>query len=211
MIDQEVLDEIQRAVLESPDSGATWPSGLWTLAEVLNYLNERQDRFLKETVLITSWLDLNPVTANQAAQNLPDGWLATRLAFYDDGAETRPLQRFSREEADAMLPGWETDYGIPLGYISEERATRQVLLVPPPDEAGILHLFAALVGNPMDQSGIDLTIPDEFAPYLYYGVLADMFAKQGRAFDPARRDYCEARFQEGVALAQALLRGVIMS
>jgi hypothetical protein len=208
--DQEILEEIQRALIEPPDLGTTWPSGLWTTAEVVGYLNQRQDRFLKETLLITSWLD-TPVVAGQSQQDLPDGWLATRNAFLTDGSRTYPLSPLTRREADSLLPGWATDFDTPLGYLDEEWATRQTALVPAPLVAMVMHLYAALVGNPVDGSGIALTVPDECAPYLFYGVLADMFGKQGRAYDAARAAYCEQRFAEGVALSQALLKSVVIS
>ena len=45
--DQTILSEIQRVTLEGAgDGGATWPSLMWTQAEVLGYLNQRQNRFL---------------------------------------------------------------------------------------------------------------------------------------------------------------------
>lgn len=210
MTDQELLEEVQRVVIEVPDLGASWPSGLWTAAEVLGYANQRQDRFLKETLLVTSWLEA-ALLPTQSQQPLPDGWLATRNAFITNNGRTYPLSPLSRREADSMVPGWETDLDIPLGYLLEEWATKTIALVPAPSTGGVLHLFAALVGNTLDASGIQLTIPEEGAPYLYYGVLADMFAKQGRAYDAPRAGYCEARYAEGVQLAQALLKSVVIS
>lgn len=209
MTDQELLEEVQRAVIEAPDLGVTWPSGLWTAAEVLSYVNQRQDRFLKETLLVTSWLD-SGITAGQSQQDLPDGWLATRNAWLQDGNTSTPLSPVTRREADLLSADWMTNLGKAQWYISEEFATRQIALVPTPLTGGVLHLYAALVGAVMDGSGIFLTIPDDCAPYLYYGVLADMFGKQGRAYDAPRAAYCEERFTEGVQLAQALLKAVVI-
>lgn len=210
LTDQDVLEEVQRAVIEPPDLGATWPSGLWTAAEVLGYLNQRQDRLLKETLLITSWLD-TPIVPQQSQQDLPDGWLATRNAFIVSQGETVPLSPVSRREADLMEPDWAITNGRAQWYIEEEWATRQISLVPAPAVGGVLHLYAALVGAVMDGSGVQLTVPDELAPYLFYGVLADMLGKQGRAYDQPRAAYCEARWQEGVQLGQALLQSVLIS
>lgn len=210
ILDTEFMEQLQRMLIEAPDAGATWPSGLWTRAEVLGYINNRQDRFLKETLLISSWLS-TPVSPGQSQQDLPESWLATRNAFIVQDGHTLPLRPVSRREADCMLPEWETDLGTPLGYISEEWATRQMALVPAPLVDGVLHLFAALVGAVVDGSGIQLTIPDDCEPYLMYGVLADMFGKQGRAYDAPRATYCESRFDEGVQLAQALLKSVVVS
>ena len=35
--DQEVLNALQLSMLEPPDKGQTWPSGLWSLKEIVNY------------------------------------------------------------------------------------------------------------------------------------------------------------------------------
>jgi hypothetical protein len=208
--DQELLEGLQRLVIEPPDLGATWPSGLWTTDEILGYANQRQDRLLKESLVATSWLDM-PFIAQQSQQNLPDGWLATRNAFTVIAGTARPLSPIARWEADLLLHTWQTSSGIPQWYISEEWATRQIALVPVPQVAGVLHLYAALVGQVLDRSGIALTIPDELAPYLEYGILADMLGKQGRAYDRPRSEYCEVRFAEGVALSRALLKAVVIS
>lgn len=208
--DRQLLEQLQRLLIEAPDLGASWPSGLWTVAEVIGYANNRQDRFLKETLLITSWLSM-PISPQQSQQDLPDGWLATRNAFLTEAGQTLPLSPLGRREADNMLPGWETNYDRPIGYLTEEWATRQIALVPAPLTGGVLHLFAALVGMVLDGSGMPLSVPDECEPYLMYGVLADMFGKQGRAYDQPRAAYCEARYDEGVQLTQALLKSVVIS
>lgn len=210
MTDQELLDELQRAVIENPDLGATWPSTLWTTAEVIGYVNQRQDRMLKETLAVTSWLR-TPLNPQNAEQDLPDGWLATRNAFLEYQGATVPLSPVSRREADLMEPGWSYDYGKPQWYIEEELATRQLSLVPAPAVGGVLNVYAALVGAVVDGSGLQLTVPDEFVPYLFYGVLSDMFGKQGRAYDAPRQQYCEARYTEGVELGRTLLQAVVIS
>lgn len=208
--DQDLLEQLQRMVIEAPDLGVSWPSGLWTAAEILGYANQRQDRFLKETLLLTSWLSA-AVFPGQSQQDLTDSWLVTRNAFIVDAGQTYPLAPISRREADLMLPEWETTPGRALWYISEEWATRQISLAPVPLTGGVLHLFAGLVGQVLDGTGTWLTVPDDCEPYLMYGVLADMFGKQGRAFDQPRAAYCEARYAEGVQLCQALLKSVVIS
>lgn len=208
--DQELLEEIQRLVIEPPDLGATWPSGMWTAPEIVGYGNQRQDRLLKETLAVVSWFE-TPIAPGQSQQDLPDGWLATRNAFLVGGGETVPLSRIGRREADLMLPGWGTNLGRAQWFIEQELATRQLCLVPAPLTGAVLHLYAALVGATLDGTGIWLTIPDDFAPYLAYGILADMLGKQGRAYDAPRAAYCEARFTEGVQLGQALLQAVVIS
>lgn len=47
-------------------------------------------------------------------------------------------------------------------------------------------------------------VPDSFFPYLKYGVLAKVFSMDGEVKDVLRARYCNARFQEGINIAQAV-------
>ena len=51
--------------------------------------------------------------------------------------------------------------------------------------------------------GIDI-IPDSFLQYLKYGVLAYVFGRDGETRDKLREQYCQARYSEGISLAQAI-------
>lgn len=211
--DQEVLELLQRAVIEPPDLGATWPSGLWTRVEMLGYVQQRHDRFLKETLCAVSWLDV-PIAPGQSQQDLPDGWLQTRNAFFtptDNSESVVPLLPLTRREADLLLGLWGADLQQPKGWLNEQWHTRQINLVPLPLTGGVLHLFAALTGQPLTGAGVALYVPDECMPYVFYGAAANAFGKQGRSFDALRRDYCEARYAEGIALTQAVLQAVVIS
>lgn len=213
LTDDALLEQVQRAMIEPLDGGLTWPSGLWTTAEVVGYANQRQDRWLKETLLVLEILDI-PIVAQRSQQVLPTPWLATRHVYLtddDEANETVALSPVSRREADLLQADWQYTEGRPQFYIQEEWATRTLNIVPLPQTGGVLHVIAAVVGTALTGLGVVLTIPDECAPYLYYGILADMFGKQGQAFDEPRRAYCEARYTEGVDLARALLDSVVIS
>lgn len=47
-------------------------------------------------------------------------------------------------------------------------------------------------------------LPDIFLPYIKYGILAYVFGRDGETRDKLREQYCNARFSEGVNLAQAV-------
>ena len=50
--DNAILEEIQYHLLEPPNLGAEWTTGLWTVAEVVGYANQRQQQFLKEAPVL---------------------------------------------------------------------------------------------------------------------------------------------------------------
>jgi hypothetical protein len=55
---------------------------------------------------------------------------------------------------------------------------------------------------------VALSIPDDFTPYIVWGVLGEMFSKEGEASDPERAQYCRERYEEGVELARFMTSGV---
>lgn len=207
--DQELLAWCQAVVLEPRDNGATWPSGLWTAAEVLNYAIDRQNRFLRDTLLVGAWQDI-AVQPTVYVQTLQAEWLATTAAAFtrQDTGAARVLHRTGVESVDLLTPTWRQALDIPLIYMEGEGQTRQAWLSPPPLVGGTLHLLGVALAAALTGTGEILSIPDECAPYLKYGILADMFGKEGRAHDGPRRDYCEARWREGTLVAKLLVEGL---
>ena len=70
VLDTALMSALQLATLEPDDAGATWPSAMWTQAEVVGYINDRVRRFISETGLTTS-IQYNNPTAGQPIINLP--------------------------------------------------------------------------------------------------------------------------------------------
>lgn len=211
--DRSVLASLQRRVLEPDDLGVTWPSGLWTRVEVVGYLNQRQHRFLRDTLLLGAHTQLDTIP-NISRQALPDDWIATIRVGWKDAVTGRliGLPRGETFEADHGLPDWPRTLGTPVEFSEIESPNLEIALIPAPVDAGIIDLLyvglAGVLGA--DPTADELfTVPDVFVPALLYGVLADMLGKVGRAHDPERATYCEGRFREGVEVARFLLSGGI--
>lgn len=200
--DQTVLSEIQRLTLENAgDAGVSWPSGMWTQAEVLGYLNQRQDRFLGATGIIWKRDERN-ITLSQANQAHPTDWIATYLIAYRTGASRYvELPRVDALELDFILSTWpaSTTATIPKGYYEVDGDTTTANVVPIPTEVGSgLERYYAALGTVLDASGIAFTVPDEFVPTIKYGALADMLAKVGPAQNASLAEACLARWEEGL-------------
>lgn len=204
------MSEIQASLLEPTiDGGVTWTSGMWTAAEVIQYINQRQDRFLKESELLTAWTTIT-VTAAQLRPALPTDWVATvRVSWLGTGGATYVnLPRSDSWAADHGLPTWaSTTATRPTVYMDSETPTLALQLAPAPTGSGTLSLYYISVGNTLDGTGEIFNTPDEFIPYLKYGVMADMLTKLGRVQDAGRAAYCEQRFAEGVELAKSWITG----
>lgn len=204
--DTDQLTELGLVLHEDP---ALWANQLWTLPEVLGYLNQRQYRFLKETALLASWTTI-PWIPGQPQMDLPPDWIVTIAAAWKDAltgiskvlpaSDQFELDHLSR--AAALTPGVK-----PQGYRDSDTQTLSIAVGPAPANPGALELLYVALSDVLDGSGVLFTVPDEWVPYIKYGALADMLGKDGRGQDLLRSRYAEQRFAEGIALARALLEG----
>lgn len=206
--DADALVEVQGKLLED----AAFTSGLWTLAEVAAYFNERQSRFNRDTKLMLAHEDI-AVAAATVDVPLPPDWIATQRAVWKDNASGvfTPLDRSSRY---AALMGINTNAlpTKPLLIDDQSGGTLTAELFPVPAADGILRLLYASVLEVLnfDPANPDVfDVPDDFLPYIMYGVMADMLAKDGRGRDLFRANYCENRYSEGVAIAAIMLGGYL--
>jgi hypothetical protein len=204
--DADVLAEIQWRLIED----ATFSAGLWTLGEVAALVQQRQDRFNRETFLLLAHEFLAAV-AGTPGYDLPDDWIATQRVSWKStvtGVYT-PLSRIDRFGRRSFLLGTNAPTK-PIGYDDTSAGPRRVEVSPTPQTDGQLHVLYAstlelLNFNPIAPDILDL--PDDFVPYVVYGTLADLLSKEGEGRDLARAAYCNARFDEGVAIAAFFLGG----
>lgn len=208
MTDQEFMEDIQYVMIEPPNGGQSWPSGLWSREEVLGYVNERQDRLVRETHMIVDIEDISVVAPYGIRHPLPEDWLATvRLTWESPAVPKREVCRSDSWEADHGMADWPSAPGEPKVYMDTEATPLTIQVAPLPIRDGTLEISYVPTCNPVDGNGTDLDVAEEFTPTIKYGVLSDMFSKVGRANDPVRAQYCSQRFQMGVEVAQLLLKG----
>ena len=209
MVDQDLLEQLQFTVIEPPDGGASWPSGLWTRDEVLGYINERQDRLVRETHMIVAIADISVVAPYGVRHATPADWMATvRLTWESATVTKREVCRSDSWEADHGIAAWPSVSGTPKLYMDGEATPLVIQIAPIPNTDGTLEISYVPSCTPIDGNGTDLTVANEFVPTVKYGVLSDMFSKVGRANDPVRSEYCSQRYQMGIEIAQTLLKGL---
>jgi hypothetical protein len=204
--DTDVLTEVQLTLQED----ATFSNGLWSLAEVIAYFNQRQYRFLFETKVVAAVADL-PWTPGTPQQDLPTDFIAMIAAGWIDLEASRwyPLPASDRFETDHIRsPEETTTPGPPMAHRTLDTTdTLTVAIDPIPIAPGTFTMTYVALSEVLDGLGTYFTIPDDWTVYLKYGVYADMLSKIGRGQDLTRARYCEQRYQEGIILAQVLLQG----
>jgi hypothetical protein len=209
MIDQDLLQAIQYGLLEVPDGGQNWPSGLWTLEEVLARLSERQNAYLKRTQILVTAATSAAVPISEHRVSLPIDWIATVTAVWrgNDG-RSRDLLRAGQFTSDAMQPTWEQTNGLPLAYHEYDPPMLILEIAPAPDVAGVVDLLYVAMGTTPNGNGVTLTLPDEINDAgVKYGVLADLLSKEGRGQDQSRAAYCEQRFDLAVEIGRIIVDG----
>lgn len=203
LTDADVLADLQWRHTED----ASFSSGLWTLAEVANYLTERQNAFNRSTGFVLARALAVAVDANSKA-TLPADWVSTHRVTYRSAAGRTFAVPRSDRFSDYMLSIGATI--APLAHDDHSGGTRVLELLPPLFPSGTLDLLyvstlQALALNPL--APITFSVPFDFVPYIVYGAMSDMLAKSGRGQDLERARYCEQRFAEGIAVATLLQEG----
>lgn len=207
--DTEFLNDLQWLLVEPQDGGVSWPSGLWSVTEVLAAINRVQSEFLRRTEVTAAWAAL-PVTAGDGTVDLPTDYILTEDAVFADGTSATPLARADDWGLDRAIQTWEGTPGPPIVYAEADAPDLlEALLGPTPSVNGILYLLYVANGAPIANDGTtSFTVPDEATVTILFGVLRDLLNKVGRGEDLARAKYCEQRFEEGVLIWQLLLEGV---
>lgn len=207
--DQAALSDVQFRVLETANSGASLDTDLWTIAEIIGYMNDRQRRFIAATKLAVSIATQATVigTATYSTNNFGGAGASLdlvdiyRLAWLDAASASNELQPSDSWIFDNAVTAWPTATGTPSAYalVTEPTVTLRVMLAPA--AAGSLHCIYTYLGTALSNNGTTFVVSDEFVPFIVWGTLADMLAKEGQAHNPSRAAYCESRFNEGIELA----------
>lgn len=208
MIDQALLSELQLVLIEPPDGGATWPSGIWTRAEALDGLNGGVHALVADVKLVVTRTEI-PVAALATTITLPADWVATVSCVWRDAAtqQRTPLGPVDSFEADLSLPGWEAAPDLPLGYADLDRESLTLRLCPTPDADGVLELIYIVNPPAIDGSGVPLPVAEEFTGALKYNALGFLLRKVGRLLDEERARYCDRRYELASVAAQIILGG----
>ena len=205
--DQQVLSSVQLSLLEPDTKGASYQSGVWTPSQVIQYLNDRQRRFLSESG-VSVMVAYQAGQADQMRYAVPQNVIGLRRVAWANSAT--PMAYTELPRAD----GWELDHGVagwptktapsPSVYTEDHEPSLTISVNPIPTDAGELEIIATAQGLQVDGSGLFLSVPDDYIPYLAWGVRADMLAGEYEGNDPKRAQHCEERFIEGVELARIL-------
>ena len=214
--DQTVLNELQYDVIEAPDLGATFPSGLWTAAEVLGDLNGAQNSFVRRT---RSFIGRVPFVLGANVESVDlgaaGGWedvyqIVLVVLELADGTfhEIPPSGTFA---ADHASPTWSTTAAaqpIPLAHSSRDTPSLTIRLMPASSVGGTLWIHYVTRPVQLTRFPDPLLVQSDLAVGVKWGTLATLMGKVGRAQDPKRAAYAAERAGEFEELTLRLLGGM---
>lgn len=200
---QDMVGEIQHHFLE-PIGLTSWAgSDQFDLASINEALRRRRDQFLLESGI---WVEQQLLTTDLPAVGSP------RYALPNDVIDVRRIALLDLA-GTTYTHLWRSDKlliqnspvltGPPQFYTAFDSPAKQIEIVPPPDKIYKVDLYAVLSGVEFTPgSNLALGVPDEFAWAVKWGAIADLLGKDGSASDPARAEYAETRYRQGVRIAR---------
>jgi len=232
LTDAIMLNEVQYDLIEEPDSGATFPSGLWTPAEVLGQLNDAQRMYVKATRIMVGRSNFDSV-AGAFDPGFDDGFGSQSLAERVNIAGIPGLEdvvqiiRVAYVTADGVFhevpatdlfgadhgrPTWAGEtVAVPLGYSATDGRTTELIFIPPPTAVGTvwLHFIPRLPTLDLSFGGQPMAMPSEFTLGVKWKLLAMLLGKPGRAQDVERAKLCDDRYNDMVTLGMEMVEGLI--
>jgi hypothetical protein len=207
--DLQLLTEIEYHLMEPP-TGATWTgSEMFTVQDILTALQRRRDQFLNETgtVLTRQTFAVSAPTEGRVLLTLssPFNIIDIRRVAWKDtpSGQYSTLWRESRDALDFFFASWKTSTKpLPKVYSVSDTQPLQIQLAPIPSDAGTLEVLTVNTGNTLTGTGTLMGVPDDLVWIIKFGALADLLQKDGPARDPGRAEYCNKRWEQGVAAAK---------
>lgn len=97
---------------------------------------------------------------------------------------------------------FNTTKNIPDYYTTLLGSLNQIFVYPPPANLGQLEIISinGIASSILLALNTKIPLPNNLVPYLKYGILADIFSKEGIGQDLARASYCEERWREGLQI-----------
>lgn len=208
MTDQDFLSDLQYALLEPVDGGASWASEVWSRDDVLQAVSDACVAVVRDTHCNVAYLE-QFVAAGDLSVGLPADWLATAYLVWRSMVNNArwPLAAVDSLEADGMLPGWEGIAGTPIAFADRDTGTLELRLVPTPAVHGTLENLYIPTPDAVEGANEELPVPDLVTSAVKYRSLSTLLGGVHRLQDPERTAYCHERYQIAVAATNILLAG----
>lgn len=204
--DTDLYQIILYHLIEPQLASGTWAgTPQYTVLDLTQSYIRRQNEILQYASANIQQLTPINLTPGTRTVSIPDTVLDIRRARYvpvTSPPSPQTLWRGDPLSFQSFTPSYRQTSGQnPRNYALSDRPplTLDVDFAPP--QAGILDLLGTVAGTPANlPAATPLSIPDDWAWVLKFGMLADLYNKQGEATDEPRAQYCLTRYTEGLKL-----------
>lgn len=197
-----VGDLLTKVAYDLQEADNTFPSGLWTRAEMYNYINWAIGDFLNDTGIMMIDGTVVVVIGNRDYSRPATAGDIDRVSY--NGKRLRRISAFDLASKD---PAWRNKSGDPQFYHEDGISISSIQLDKLPTRAGTLRIFADLLHTDITDVGDALVLPDTWEPYIRWEVLSFALQKDGESQDLKRADWAHKKYQFGVSLAQRIVYG----
>lgn len=212
LIDQTLLSMVQSLLAEPMDGGRTWPSGMWSAEEVLDYLNDAQLDLVATTGLILKHGTVACVP-HILRHDLPQDLVQIIRLAWIRGTDGRrfPLDRSDIWELDAAqfsgIGNWRTEARIPGLYTTGDLPTRTVQIAPAATVPGSLEILYVSVPAPFSGLGSPPDVPNDASVALTWLTIRQALIKEGRGKDPGRAQLADGIATVATEAIKTMLKG----
>lgn len=184
-------------------------SEVTSLDEILKFARNRVNQFQFETGLILSkkLFTLNP--ANDNSIIVDDEIIdVVRVGFIDLDELLNPDNIFPLRREDETSIGYfnrnafNSTTILPEFYTLTLGNLNTIEIYPSPSNLSKLEIISVngIPSSTVLALNTKVGIPDNLVPYIKFGILADIYAKDGIAYNPSMAAYCEDRWNEGLII-----------
>lgn len=186
-------------------------SEITSLDEILKFARNRVNQFQFETGLILSKKLFDLKSPNDNSVVIDDEILdIVRVGYVNLDELTNPDNVFSLKREDESSIGYfnrnafNSKVEVPEFYTAILGNLNTIYVYPSPENLGKLEVISVngISAATVLALGTKVGIPDNLVPYIKWGVLADIYSKDGVAHNPAMSAYCEERWSEGIIVGK---------
>lgn len=197
---QDILDLVNSQLMENI-SDVNQTGNFTTYNEVLGFITNKINLYqLRTSLVVTRQIYTGPLP-NTINLDLDNNVIALgRVAFEDDAGNKNNLQQDDEPFIEKVDSSKLYNSGQPQYYTTILSTQKTIFIYPAPNVDGKIHTLSV--------KGIDSTLsisktspinlPDCLFPYIKWGVLADIFSKDGVSNNPDLASYCSSRWEEGI-------------
>lgn len=204
---QFLLDSINFILMEEI-SELNPTSEITNLDEILKFARNRINQYQLLTSLIISnknyVMAASPINKREIDTESID---IVRVAFVDFTNSNRKTKLREDDEqsiANNSSLSFGTTTRVPKFYTSALGTLNQIFIYPPPANLGSLDVLSVNGISPSFEIELDsiIPLPNNLVPYIKFGILADIFSKDGLCNEPNIASYFEDRWNEGILIGQ---------